>query len=73
MQDLFAREHNAIADMLAARYPSYSDQRLYELARLALVAVVAKIHTIDWTVELLKTPTMKVRFILAGTPARPGQ
>lgn len=61
VQDLFAREHNAIAAMLAAAHRSYDDEKLYELARLTLVAVVAKIHTIDWTVELLKTGTMKVR------------
>lgn len=58
MQDLFAREHNAVADMLAAKYPSLDDQELYGYARHIIAAVVAKVHTIDWTVELLKTPAL---------------
>ena len=58
VQDVFAREHNAIADMIAAKHPDWGDQKVYEVARLVTVAVVAKIHTVDWTCELLKTPTM---------------
>jgi Animal haem peroxidase len=57
LQDLFVREHNAIADAIAAAHSDYGDQKLFDLARLALAAVVAKIHTVDWTPELLKTST----------------
>lgn len=34
------------------------DEDLYRYARLVTSAVIAKIHTIDWTVELLKTDTL---------------
>jgi alpha-dioxygenase len=59
-QDLFAREHNAIADAIAAAHPDYSDERLFGLARLAVAAIAAKIHTIDWTVQLLKTKALYI-------------
>ncbi|MBA0750504.1 hypothetical protein Gogos_001915 [Gossypium gossypioides] len=36
-------------------YPALNDEELYRHARLITSAVIAKIHTIDWTVELLKT------------------
>ncbi|KAG8384794.1 hypothetical protein BUALT_Bualt04G0155500 [Buddleja alternifolia] len=36
-------------------YPELNDEELYSHARLVTSAVIAKIHTIDWTVELLKT------------------
>ena len=58
VQDLFVREHNAIADAITAAHPDYTDQRIFDLSRLALAAVAAKIHTIDWTTELLKTTTL---------------
>lgn len=59
LQDLFAREHNMIADAIAAAEPELDDEGLFRKARLAVAAIVAKIHTIDWTVELLKTPMLK--------------
>lgn len=34
------------------------DEELYRRARLVTSAVIAKVHTIDWTVELLKTDTL---------------
>ena len=40
------------------RYPDFDDEQLYRHARLVTSAVIAKIHTIDWTVELLKTETL---------------
>lgn len=39
-------------------YPDLDDEKLYQHARLVTSAVIAKIHTIDWTVELLKTDTL---------------
>ncbi|KAF3437204.1 hypothetical protein FNV43_RR19957 [Rhamnella rubrinervis] len=58
LQALFVREHNAVCDMLKAHYPDLEDEKLYRHARLVTSAVIAKIHTIDWTVELLKTDTL---------------
>ena len=46
---LFVREHNAICDMLATSYPDLDDQRLYDTARLINAAVLAKLHTVEWT------------------------
>lgn len=43
---------------LKEHHPDFDDERLYRYARLVTSAVVAKIHTIDWTVELLKTDTL---------------
>ncbi|XP_076916282.1 alpha-dioxygenase 2-like [Bidens hawaiensis] len=58
LQALFVKEHNLICDMLKERYPEFDDEKLYQHARLITSALIAKIHTIDWTVELLKTDTL---------------
>ncbi|CAI0455630.1 unnamed protein product [Linum tenue] len=58
LQALFAREHNAVCNMLKKEYPEMVDEELYRRARLVTAAVIAKVHTIDWTVELLKTDTL---------------
>ncbi|KAL2342362.1 hypothetical protein Fmac_003647 [Flemingia macrophylla] len=52
MQALFVKEHNAV------HFTDYDDEQLYRHAKLVTSAVIAKIHTIDWTVELLKTDTL---------------
>jgi hypothetical protein len=53
MHTLFAREHNAICDMLKKHYPQWDDNRLYNVARLINAAVMAKIHTVEWTPAIL--------------------
>jgi hypothetical protein len=53
MHTLFAREHNAICDMLQKHYAEWDDTRLYSVARLINAAVMAKIHTIEWTPAIL--------------------
>ncbi|CAL9042091.1 unnamed protein product [Musa banksii] len=65
LQALFVKEHNAVCDALKAsnanlqeEYPDLNDEELFRYARLVTSAVIAKIHTIDWTVELLKTHTL---------------
>jgi hypothetical protein len=57
LHSLFLREHNAICERLAAEYPTLDDQRLYDTARLITAAVIAKIHTIDWTPAIIAHPT----------------
>ncbi|XP_055806097.1 alpha-dioxygenase PIOX-like isoform X2 [Solanum dulcamara] len=52
---LFVQEHNAICDALKKEYSELKDEHLYRHARLVTSAVIAKIHTIDWSAELLKT------------------
>ncbi|XP_027922492.1 alpha-dioxygenase 1 [Vigna unguiculata] len=58
LQSLFIQEHNAVCDSLKKYYPHLNDEELYRHARLVTSAVIAKVHTIDWTVELLKTDTL---------------
>lgn len=62
LQDLFIKEHNWVAEQIAAEASKegkdMTDQELFEKSRIVISALVAKIHTIDWTVELLKTPLL---------------
>ncbi|RZB45947.1 alpha-dioxygenase 1-like [Glycine soja] len=58
LQALFTQEHNAVCDALKSNYPHLEDEEVYRHARLVTSAVIAKVHTIDWTVELLKTDTL---------------
>ncbi|HLZ07223.1 MAG TPA: peroxidase family protein, partial [Chloroflexota bacterium] len=59
LHNLFVREHNAICDRLRAEYPSWSDDDLFDRARLVNAALIAKIHTVDWTTAILGHPTMQ--------------
>src|SRR5215218_466542 len=56
--NLFTLEHNAICDRLRAVYPEWSDEDLFQNARLINAALMAKIHTVEWTTALLDHPTM---------------
>ncbi|HEY2224101.1 peroxidase family protein [Actinomycetospora sp.] len=55
MHTLFAREHNLLCDELRAQYRSWSDDRVYHTARLVVAALIAKIHTVEWTPAILGT------------------
>jgi hypothetical protein len=57
LHSLFMREHNAICARLEAEYPSMTDQQLYDTARLVNAALIAKIHTVDWTPAIIAHPT----------------
>ena len=57
LHSLFMREHNAICAQLAAQHPEMTDQQLYDTARLVNAALMAKIHTIDWTPAIIAHPT----------------
>jgi Animal haem peroxidase len=60
LQTLFTLEHNAICDRLRAEYPSWSDDDLFEKARLVNAALIAKIHTTEWTPAVISHPTTQV-------------
>jgi hypothetical protein len=60
LHTMFTREHNAICDELAAAYPSWDDDRLYGTAALVNAALMAKIHTVEWTPAILPHPTIGV-------------
>jgi hypothetical protein len=53
LHTVFAREHNAICEMLADAHPDWDDEALFQTARLVNAAVMAKIHTIEWTPAIL--------------------
>jgi hypothetical protein len=58
MHTLFAREHNVICDELHRHYPGWSADRIYQTARLIVSALIAKIHTIEWTPAILGTKAL---------------
>ena len=59
MHNLFAKEHNAICDHLKREYPGWDDGQLYRTARLVNVALMAKIHTLEWTPGILGHPALQ--------------
>ena len=59
LHTLFTREHNAIADRLAAEHPDWTDEQLFGKARLITAALMAKIHTVEWTPAIIAHPTTK--------------
>ncbi|HUL75150.1 MAG TPA: peroxidase family protein [Vicinamibacterales bacterium] len=60
LHTLFSREHNYLCDQLAAKHPAWTDDQLYESAKLINSAVLAKIHTIEWTPAILPNPITKL-------------
>jgi hypothetical protein len=54
---LFMLEHNAIADRLRTEHPTWTDDQLYDKARLVNAALMAKIHTVEWTPAIIAHPT----------------
>lgn len=57
---LFVCEHNAIAAHYAYFNPEWDDERLFQQARKANVAQIARIHTVMWTEDLLQHPTLQM-------------
>ena len=60
MQTLFTREHNSICDRLRAEYPHWPEDEIYQRARLVNTALIAKIHTVEWTPAVISHPTTKI-------------
>jgi hypothetical protein len=60
LHTLFAREHNAVCDALKKEHPSFDDQRLFELGVLVVSALIAKIHTVEWTTCVLRHPALQI-------------
>jgi len=59
MHNLFAAEHNAIAAMLASHHPDWTDQQLYDKARMITSALIVKIHTVEWTPAILPNKVLE--------------
>ena len=60
LHTLFMREHNAVCDMLGAAYPDWSDDQVFDKARLVIAALIAKIHTVEWTTAILNRPALRI-------------
>ncbi len=60
LHSLFVQEHNAICDRLKAEYPTWSDEELFDHARLVNTALLAKIHTVEWTTGILGHPALQI-------------
>lgn len=57
MFTLFVLEHNAVCDALKHAYSGWTDEELYQRARLIISALIAKIHTAEWTPAIIAHPT----------------
>jgi hypothetical protein len=65
MHNIFTLEHNAICDHLVEAFPEWlaqddGDEQIFRAARLVNNALVAKIHTVDWTRAILIHPALQV-------------
>jgi len=60
LHTLFVREHNAICRRLGAVYPTWDDERVFQPARLITAALIAKIHTTEWTPAILGHPALQI-------------
>jgi hypothetical protein len=59
LHTLFAKEHNAICDMLKMCESGLSDDEIFEKARLINCAILTKIHTVEWTPGILSHPAIQ--------------
>lgn len=57
---IFAKEHNAIVDYMQAFHPDWDEETLFQSARKTNCAQIARIHTVEWTEDLLQHPTLQV-------------
>jgi hypothetical protein len=60
LHTLFVLEHNTICDALVTAYPSWSSERIFDTARLVNCALMAKIHTVEWTPAILAHPVLEI-------------
>jgi len=65
LHNLFTLEHNAICDHLLGAFPEWrndpqKDDEIFRVARLVNNALIAKIHTVDWTTAILTHPALQV-------------
>jgi hypothetical protein len=65
LHNIFTLEHNAICDHLIEAFPEWRDQdngdeKIFRAARLVNNALMAKIHTVDWTCAILTHPALQI-------------
>jgi hypothetical protein len=59
LHTLFAQEHNHICDELRRHENHLTDQEIFETARLIICALMAKIHSVEWTPGILGHPSIQ--------------
>jgi hypothetical protein len=59
LHTLFTQEHNYLCDLLAHEHPDWNDDQLFARARLINSALMAKIHTVEWTPAIVPHPIIK--------------
>ncbi len=60
LHTLFTLEHNHICGELARQQPAWTDDQLYAKAKLINSALLAKIHTLEWTCAIVPHPVVKI-------------
>ncbi|KAG9851264.1 heme peroxidase, partial [Aureobasidium melanogenum] len=60
LHTLFALEHNAICDKIREAHPDWTGDKIFDKARLVNCALMAKIHTIEWTPAILAHPALEI-------------
>lgn len=60
LHTVFAREHNAICDRLRLEYPYWDGNMIFAKARMINAALMAKIHTVEWTPAILAHPALEI-------------
>lgn len=60
LHTVFTLEHNSIAEELKRRNPQWDDEQLFQTARLINAALMAKIHTVEWTPGILPHSTVQL-------------
>jgi Animal haem peroxidase len=60
LHTLFALEHNYLCDELAKLNRGWTDNQLFATAKLINSALMAKIHTVEWTPAILPHPVVKM-------------
>ena len=60
LHTLFTLEHNAICDALKNKHPEMSDDELFGTAQLVNSALIAKIHTVEWTPAIIAHPALNI-------------
>ena len=60
LHTLFALEHNYLCDELAKLNRGWNDTQLFATAKLINSALMAKIHTVEWTPAILPHPIVKM-------------
>jgi hypothetical protein len=60
LHTVFTREHNYICDLLAREHPGWTDAQLHGKAKLINSALMAKIHTVEWTPAIVPHPVVQL-------------